>query len=477
MQDKKQKLDSNETFLAFQKKMEAERIPPLIIDKFMAYYKKLLKGERGLLSRKDIIPVKENDIAHMQALRGYSKDGLLAMGKTVIIKLNGGLGTSMGLSKAKSLIEVKKGLSFLDIIARQTLSYRKQTGVEIPLILMNSFNTDEDSKKSLGKYPDLSSEIPLSFIQHKFPKVLKETLGPAYWPKDPENEWNPPGHGDIYFALITSGILDKLLEKGYVYAFISNSDNLGAILDYKILGYFASYNFPFMLEVAERTQADIKGGHLAKKISDGLILREIAQCPHQELDEFQDIRIYKYFNTNNIWINLRLLHENLQSVHNMLDLPMIVNEKKIDPRDDFSPEVYQIETAMGSAISVFDNATAIAVPRERFAPVKKCQDLLALWSDCFLLTEDNEIIQSPKRKISGIVIELDEKYYKKIDQLKERFPYGAPSLISCESFKVTGNIYFGKDITIKGNVSILNHSEEKVLIPDGMVISEDLSFT
>jgi UTP--glucose-1-phosphate uridylyltransferase len=476
MQNNDQKLSLNEKFSPFQKKMEVEGIPPLIINKFMAYYEKLLYGERGLLSRRDITPVEKDDIAHMHILNDYTKDGLIATGKTVIIKLNGGLGTSMGLLKAKSLIEVKKDLSFLDIIARQTLSYREQTGVEIPLILMNSFKTDEDSRKFLSKYPGLTSDIPLSFIQHKFPKVLKEDLSPAYWPKDPENEWNPPGHGDIYFALITSGMLDKLLEKGYIYAFISNSDNLGAILDYTILGYFASHNFPFMLEVADRTEADIKGGHLAKMKSGGLILREIAQCPDEELDEFQDISIYTYFNTNNIWINLKLLKENLHNVHNMLDLPMIVNEKKIDPRDDLSAEVYQIETAMGSAISVFENSTAIRVPRIRFAPVKKSQDLLALRSDCFVLTEDNRVIQNPERKIGEIVIELDENYYKKIDHLKKRFPYGAPSLINCESLKVVGDIYFGKDITIKGNVTILNHSEKEMIIPDGMVIHKDLLF-
>lgn len=476
MQDKKLKLSLGERFSPFQTKMEIEGMPHLIIDKFRSCYEKLLKGERGLLSRNDILPVEKEDIAHMDILDGYTKDGHTAMGKTVIIKLNGGLGTSMGLSKAKSLIEVKNGLNFLDIIARQTLSYSKESGVNIPLVLMNSFKTDEDSKQFLGKYPDLASDIPLSFVQHKFPKVLKDSLSPAFWPKDPENEWNPPGHGDIYFSLITSGMLDKLLEKGYKYAFISNSDNLGGMLDYTILGYFASHGFPFMLEVADRTKADIKGGHLAKMISGGLILREIAQCPDDEIDEFHDINIHKYFNTNNIWINLTLLKEKLNKVHNILDLPMIVNPKNIDPRNNSSPEVYQIEMAMGSAISIFENSTAIRVPRTRFAPVKKSQDLLALWSDCYVLAEDNRIIQNPERKIDSVAIDLDEKYYKKIDQLKERFPHGAPSLMDCKSFKIVGDVYFGKDITVNGNVNIFNHSAKKVTIPDGMVINKDLLF-
>jgi len=276
--------------------------------------------------------------------------------------------------------------------------------------------------------------------------------------------------------LITSGMLDKLLKKGYKYAFISNSDNLGGVLDHTILGYFASQGFPFMLEVADRTEADIKGGHLAKMISGGLILREIAQCPDNEIDEFQDINIYKYFNTNNIWINLTLLKEKLHKAHNMLGLPMIVNQKRIDPRDVSSLEVYQIEMAMGSAISIFENSTAIRVPRTRFAPVKKSQDLLALWSDRYVLTEDNRITQNPERKIDSMVIDLDERYYKTIDQLKERFPHGAPSLMGCKSFKLVGDVYFGKDIAVNGNVTIFNHSAKKVTIPDGMVINKDLLF-
>jgi len=219
---------------------------------------------------------------------GFAKKGRLVIKETVIIKLNGGLGTSMGLSKAKSLIEVKNGLTFLDIIAQQILSYREKNKANIPLVLMNSFKTDEDSKNFLSRYPNLDSDIPLSFLQHKFPKVLKENLSPGVWPIDPDCEWNPPGHGDIYSALITSGILNELISKGYTYAFLSNSDNLGGIMDETILGYFASHNFPFMIEVAEKTDADIKGGHLARLKNGGFILREIAQCPKEEIAEFQD---------------------------------------------------------------------------------------------------------------------------------------------------------------------------------------------
>jgi UTP--glucose-1-phosphate uridylyltransferase len=415
-------------------------------------------------------------MADMETLDRFTEEGCQAVKETAIIKLNGGLGTSMGLSKAKSLIEVKDGLNFLDIIARQILSDREKYGINIPLVLMNSFKTDEDSKEFLDRYPDLASDIPLSFLQHKFPKVLREDLSPADWPREPDCEWNPPGHGDIYLALITSGILDKLLNKGYKYAFISNSDNLGAVMDEAILGHFASHDFPFMMEVAERTEADIKGGHLARLKAGGLILREIAQCPEEEIGEFRDMTVYRYLNTNNIWVNLLFLREHHKGAGNILKLPVIVNPKRIDPRDDSSPEVYQIETAMGSAISVFERATAVRVPRTRFVPVKKCQNLLALWSDCYVMTEDSRIIQNPGRRFGPINIDLDDGYYKTIDQLKEHFAHGIPSLIDCKSLRVEGDIHFGRRVVIKGDVSIISHSSGKVSIPDGMVINADLFF-
>jgi len=464
-------------FRPFAKKMADEGIPPIIIDTFKLYYGKVLNGERGLISREEIVPVGKADIPSLETLGEYTQAGCRALKEAVIIKLNGGLGTSMGLSKAKSLFEVKDGYNFLDIIAKQVLSLRKAHGADIPLVLMDSFNTDEDSTTYLERYPELASDIPLSFLQHKFPKVLQDELSPAEWPAEPDLEWNPPGHGDIYWALFTSGMLDKLLAKGCKYAFISNSDNLGGTTDVAALGYFASHDFPFMMEVAEKTGTDIKGGHIARLRRTGsLILREIAQCPEEEIEEFQDIKTYRYFNTNNLWLNLVFLQGHLEKASNILNLPVIVNPKRIDPKDDSSPQVYQIETAMGSAISVFEGAAAVQVPRQRFIPVKRCRDLLALWSDCYVMTEDGQIILNPDRRLGPIEIALDDRFFKRIDQVKERFPYGAPSLIDCRSLRVDGNVYFEKGIVIKGDVKILNTSSSEVSIPGGTVINNDLLF-
>lgn len=450
----------------------------MVIDTFRHYYGLLVQGETGLITKGDIDPVREGEIADAEKLTGLTEAGRRALEKLVVIKLNGGLGTSMGLSRTKSLLEVRNGLSFLDIISRQVLSYRHKHGVRLPVIFMNSFNTETDTLEALAPYDDLPVEgIPLSFLQHKFPKVFQDGLVPATWPTDTDLEWNPPGHGDIYTALVTSGMLQKLLDAGVRYAFVANSDNLGAVMDETILGYFAENNFPFMMEVTDRTEADSKGGHLARLKNGRLTLREIAQCPEDEVEEFQDIHVYRYFNTNTIWVNLLALKALLDAHHNVIHLPMIRNPKTVDPKDDSTPHVYQLETAMGSAISIFDGATAIRVPRTRFAPVKKCQDLLALWSDCYVLTEDYYVIQNPRRRPDTLVIRLDSKYYKKIDQLKARFPHGAPSLLDCASFEVQGDVVFGKGVVLRGKVVIANRSDSQVAIADGNVIEKDLAFT
>ena len=134
--------------------------------------------------------------------------------EAVVIKLNGGLGTSMGMDRAKSLLEVKDGLSFLDIIARQVLALRAESGARIPLVLMNSFATRDDSLAQLARYADLASDVPPDFVQHKEPKLLVDGLTPAEWPEDPALEWCPPGHGDIYTALADLGHARRAARPG-----------------------------------------------------------------------------------------------------------------------------------------------------------------------------------------------------------------------------------------------------------------------
>jgi len=454
---------------AFISKMKSEGLPPLVIDTFSYYYNKVVKGDTGMVYDRDIEPVKPDEIEDFFNLNKYANAGTKVLHQTVRIVLNGGLGTSMGLLGPKSLIEVKSGKSFLDIIIKQA------EGHAVKLALMNSFSTHEDTQRALAElkpaiYPDI-------FLQHKYPKVLQKDFSPATWPQDPVLEWNPPGHGDVYTALLTSGMLQKLLSQGIIYAFISNSDNLGARLDESLLGYFAKNQFPFMMEVAQKTPADVKGGHLARHQNGRLLLREAAQCPEDELDAFRDIRRYRYFNTNNIWINLMALKA-LFDKRKMIRLPLILNPKTLDPRDESSPRIYQVESAMGAAISLFDGTAAIKVPRTRFYPVKTCNDLLVVRSDCFVCTENHNLqinpVRDKKRKADTPDVNLDRKFYKKIDSMDKRFSAGIPSLVDCDALNIEGDVKFEKNVTIKDSVVIKNTMPTQAVIKEGTVIDEDL---
>lgn len=447
-------------------KLENEKLPQMVVDSFLYYYHKVINGETGIIYDKDIECMREHEIVYSDDLSKYAVSGNKAINNTVRIVLNGGLGTSMGLNTAKSLIKVREDRTFLDIIVRQSEKSN------IKLAFMNSFGTDKDTSDAIRKMN--LPVFPIMFLQHKYPKIFRNGFGPAFWPENTKMEWNPPGHGDIYAALHTSGVLDKLIMQGVKYAFISNSDNLGATVDEAILGYFAQNNFTFLMEVSDRTQSDLKGGHIARHKNGHLILREAAQCIESELDAFKDISCYSFFNTNNIWINLIYLKELIKE-KGFVYLPLILNPKTLDPRNETSPEVFQIETAMGSAISLFDGATAVRVPRTRFFPVKRCKDLLAVRSDCYTI-KDEKLVYNPERKLPEIRITLDPGYYDKIDQFDARFKEGIPSLVECESLSIDGDVFFEQDVKITGNVSIKNTGNTPVVVKRNSIIDKDIVF-
>jgi UTP--glucose-1-phosphate uridylyltransferase len=449
-----------------------------LIEQFQAYYGMLAAGSRdtGLVREHDIDPVRPDDIASQGELTQEHRDrGEQCLDQAVMIKLNGGLGTSMGMPYAKSLVEVKSGYTFLDVAALQAQALQSEAGARVPLVFMNSFNTDEDTRRYFRKKTGSFRIEPQYFQQNRFPKIMADTLEPAQWPQDPELEWNPPGHGDLYAALRASGMLQRLLEQGKRYAFVSNVDNLGAVVDPAMLGYFVQNGFPLLMEVAERSPADKKGGHLAKLGDGRLILRELAQCPEEDKGVFQDIEQHQYFNTNNIWLDLKQLEERIES-RGLPRLPLIVNPKNLDPRDEHTPEVYQLETAMGAAISSFEHSGAIQVGRERFAPVKRTNELLAVRSDCYVLDEGYQLRPDPRRSAGPIVVELDSGFFKKIDQFEERFPFGPPSLLECTLLQVDGDVSFGRDVVCRGEVRIRNTTSERRSIEDGRTLQGRIDF-
>jgi UTP--glucose-1-phosphate uridylyltransferase len=447
-------------------KMRGEGLSGPAIDAFAHYYRRLAEGEQGMLGESELEPV--TDVQDAAELPEDAERAAEALDRTVVIKLNGGLGTSMGMTRAKSLVQVKDGLTFLDLIARQVLGLRERFGARLPLVLMNSFRTREDSLEALARYPDLESDVPLDFTQGKVPKLLADELEPASWPDDPELEWTPPGHGDIYTSLAGSGMLERLLDAGYEYAFMSNSDNLGAVVEPRVLAWFAGEELPFVMEVCPRTEADKKGGHIARK-GEGLVLRETAQTPDEDLPAFEDTQRHPYFNTNNLYVNLKALQRVLDERDGVLGLPMIVNRKTVDPTDSSSPEVFQLESAMGAAIGAFEGAAAVLVPRDRFVPVKKTSDLLVLRSDAYELTDDRRVVLVEERDGRIPLVDLDDNF-KLLRDFEERFEHGPPSLRACDRLSVSGDVAFGRDVTVRGTVAIEHSGEGRLVIEDGAVL-------
>jgi UTP--glucose-1-phosphate uridylyltransferase len=459
-------------------KMRAEGVGDAAVATFEHYYERLRAGEQGMLPEDELEPV--DDLPAAEDLPPAEEDDAAAreaLDRAVVLKLNGGLGTSMGMDRAKSLLEVKDGLSFLDIIARQVLGLRERTGARLPLVLMNSFATREDSLAALERHADLAADVPADFVQNKVPKVLADDLQPARWPDDPSLEWAPPGHGDVYTALLTSGMLEALLDRGYRYAFLSNSDNLGAVLDPRILAWFAREEVPFAMEVAERTEADRKGGHIARRRDGGgLVLRETSQIRDEDAEAFQDTSRHRFFNTNNLWVDLRALRAVLARGDGVLGLPMIVNRKTVDPSDSSSPEVVQLETAMGAAIDVFEGARALLVPRTRFLPVKTTNDLLALRSDAYVLGDDASVRPAPEREgAAAPLVDLDPDHYKLLADFEARFPAGPPSLVACERLTVAGDVRFGRGVVVRGAVRIEHEGDGQLQLEDGAVLEGDAS--
>ena len=327
----------------------------------------------------------------------------------------------------------------------------------------------ENVRKRASRDVEQAHDLPLDFLQNREPKLLATHLTPVDWPADPELEWCPPGHGDLYTALHASGALRALLDTGYRYASVSNSDNLGAAPDATMAGWFAASGAPFAAEVARRTPADRKGGHLVVRRADGrLVLRETAQTPEDDQAAAADISRHRYFNTNNLWFDLEALAAELERTGGVLELPLIRNTKTVDPTDPSSPEVVQIESAMGAAVEVFDGAVAIEVGRDRFLPVKTTNDLLVLRSDVYDLDDDFRLVA----RTDAPLIDLDTAFYKTIAGFDARFDDGTPSLRAARSLTVRGDWAFGADVTVVDDAR-LDDAGGAARVPDGAVVGPD----
>lgn len=458
--------DTVETAIA--SKMAERNISARAIEHFLSCRRAIQEqGTQGdQIQWDEINPFGDADVMQMdqseEEVKGCTALGEENLRRIVVIKLNGGRSTSMGGAVPKCFVKAKDQMSFLDIAMKRIMTLNDQFKTEIPLVLMNSFFTDQKTAKIVGRTPLLI----MDFIQNEYPRLIAEDL--SLLDSGTEEDWCPAGHGDFYISFYESGLLGQLLDLGYRWVFLSNIDNLCADVSPCLLGLMLQGGHDFMMEVVRKTAVDVKGGAPAFiKGYPGLL--EIAQVAAEHEKDFQDINKFRYFNTNNLWIDMEAIRDKIES--GSLNMPTILNPKKI-----LDKNVIQVETAMGAAMGSFANPAAIAVPRSRFFPVKKMKDLLILQSDTFFMDDHYQILPNDKRPkdFSFLPEVVFDHGFMGTNELDDCFADPATlSLVQAESLTVKGDVFFEKNVTIKGKVELSQHGDEQLRIPEGTVLGDE----
>lgn len=433
---------------------------PEDLDEFHRLFEKYLETRDEKIVWENIKPPKDRIIQYHDIPAPTDKSKEL-LGRLAVLKLNGGLGTTMGCVGPKSAITVKDGKNFIDLVVKQIKYLNSKYKVNVPLILMNSFNTEGMTEKIIFRYEGIRK-----FSQSKFPRISSETLLPVSTEHGDKGMY-PPGHGDLFYSLMKSGMLDELIADGFEYLFVSNIDNLASTVDLKLLEYFADENLEFLMEVTNKTRADVKGGTLIE-YNGALRLLEIAQVPSSKKSEFTSVRKFKIFNTNSVWINLRAVKKRLEA--GPFDLDIIENKKTLGDET-----VIQLETAIGSAIKHFSNSCGVVVPRSRFLPVKTCSDLFLVESNLFV--EKHGAIKLHPARVPETCpsVKLLGNNFSKIENYEKCFR-GIPDILELEVLTVSGNVLFGKNVTLKGTVVILAGDNSTICIPDGSVLDDNILY-
>ncbi|KAF4312720.1 UTP-glucose-1-phosphate uridylyltransferase [Botryosphaeria dothidea] len=436
------------------------------MDNFFALFRRYLndKAKGNAIEWSRIAPPKPEQVVNYADLANTESVDFLK--KLAVVKLNGGLGTSMGCVGPKSVIEVRDGMSFLDLSVRQIEYLNRTYDVNVPFVLMNSFNTDSDTANIIKKYEGHNIDI-MTFNQSKYPRVLKDSLLPAPKSADSQiSDWYPPGHGDVFESMYNSGILDKLIDRGIEIIFLSNADNLGAVVDLRILQHMVETEAEYIMELTDKTKADVKGGTIID-YEGSVRLLEIAQVPKEHVNEFKSIKKFKYFNTNNIWLNLKAIKRVVEN--NELAMEIIPNEKSIpaDKKGEADLSVIQLETAVGAAIRHFNNAHGVNVPRRRFLPVKTCSDLMLVKSDLYTL-QHGQLVMDPNRFGPAPLIKLGSDF-KKVSSFQSRIP-SIPKIVELDHLTITGAVNLGRGVTLKGTVIIVATEGQTIDVPPGSIL-------
>lgn len=443
------------------------------IEKFIKLFSRYLSTRSNKLDWGKISPPPDSMIVDYAEAGAPSSEQIPELlNRLAVLKLNGGLGTSMGCAGPKSAIEVKDHLNFIDLSVRQIEHLNTAYGTTVPIILMNSFNTKKQTEKLISKHQHV-----WSFEQSMFPRIYADTLLPVLSDRaylgsgeadfeTTHEGWYPPGHGDVFESLQDSGMLDKLLSMGKDYLFISNIDNLKSTVDLSILNYLQSQEIDFLMEVTKKTRADVKGGTLID-YEGTLRLLEIAQVPEYHKTDFTSIRQFKIFNTNSVWVNLNSVKALLQK--KVMELEVIENKKKLSSGE----EVLQLETALGASIRYFNNSKGMVVPRERFLPVKTCSDLFLIQSSLFNIQHGTLVMNGRRAVEATPIIRLVGSRFKTIENFQKRIK-GAINIDELDHLTISGDVSLGKNITLKGNVIIVAEEGQSITIPDGTILDNKI---
>ncbi|KAK6243620.1 hypothetical protein QUC31_010029 [Theobroma cacao] len=424
-------------------------------------------GESKVESANEVLVIPYDNLA---PLSGDIADMKQLLDKLVVVKFNGALGKNMGFNGPKSLIEVKNGSTSLDLTVNQIQSLNSKYGCNVPLLLINSRTTHDDVLKVLEKYS--SSKIDIhSFRQGD---QIQQELS---FSEGGEDEWYSSDHGAQFLSLMSSGTLDVLLSQGKEYALVVNPDNVAAVVDPQILNHLAQNSVEYCMEVMPTTSgglmnfmaSSLQGKFKASEILNYTNLEDFTSNPTKHVNGVvsfrhclfnltdslfaflfchghnKSVKKFKFIDTRNLWVDLRAIKRLVDT--NALKLGYL------------------------SMLKLFEKAIGIMIPQSRFLPLNSTSDLLLFQSDLYSFTEGVLIRNDARTTPTNPSIDLGPEF-EKVSDFQSRFKT-IPSIIRLDSLEVTGDVWFGADITLKGRVRIAADPGVKLEIPDGVVLKNE----
>ncbi|XP_006359120.1 UTP--glucose-1-phosphate uridylyltransferase isoform X1 [Solanum tuberosum] len=336
--------------------------------------------------------------------------------KLVVLKFNGNLGSDMGFSGPKSALEVCNGLTCLDFVVNHIESINSKYGCNIPLLMMNTPSTHDGIMKVLEKHPNKNIH---TFTQSQRQQENIEDMSESRTlnKSSAQEKLYPSNLLEVFLSLNSSGKLEPLISQGKEYFLLLQSENLAEVVDPKILNHLIKNSIEHCVEVMPTTSGT-----------------EETSLPPQE-GRIQSKEHVKSINT--MWMSMSCVERLLQ-------------------RNDLG----------FTSSKFFDRAFAIDTPWSRYLPVERTSDLLILQSDLYTSVEGTLVRNAARANPKDPSIELGPEFGN-VDDFRSLFK-SIPSIIELDSLKVTGDVWFGTGITLKGKVSIAARPGMKIVIPDGM---------